>query len=245
MKAEDRLIFVRAKVERAKQNLREVEFIIFAFHGYLPGVGMHVKSHRKPPGQSIFYDATFDALTAAGDVIHNLRGALDHLAYQLTRAHRPRTTNKELQSIYFPICKNQSTYEQSRERYKKFFGVKAVEILDALKPYKGGNEALWRLHQLNNVSKHRLLLTMAGFVRLHAPWLVAPNGDLVPFLYKLGRPHFSGIYARPKAKDYILRTGKETLLRLRPGRREALLPTLHYLIDLVESIVPLFQPALE
>jgi hypothetical protein len=243
LKAEDRLILVRAKVERAKQNLREMEFIIFSAHGYIPGVNMYVKSLKRPPGAHAFYDIPFDALTSAGDVVHNLSGALDHLAYQLTIANRPRTTDKEFRQVYFPICKDKATYEKSRERYKKFFGAKAVEILDSLKPYKGGNEPLWRLHSLNNVSKHRLLLTMAGFARLHAEWLVR-DGVRIPFLYKFSRPHFRGIFARPKVNDYILPGGKETLSKLRAGRREALLPSLHYLVDFVETVVGSFLPAL-
>lgn len=32
-------------------------------------------------------------------------------------------------------------------------------MLDSLKPYKGGADALWRLHELNKIDKHRLLLT--------------------------------------------------------------------------------------
>src|SRR5882762_10083827 len=89
---ESRLALVRAKVERAKQNLAEVEFLIFTAHGYFPGVNMRVKSRKRLPGQLPTYEIPFDALTAAGDVVHNLRGALDHLVYQLTKANRPRTT---------------------------------------------------------------------------------------------------------------------------------------------------------
>lgn len=242
LSGEDRLILVRSKIERAKQNLTEMEFLVFTAHGYIPGVNMNVNSIKRPPGQS-FYDIPFDALTAAGDVLHNLSGGLDHLAYQLTKAHRPRTTDREFKSIYFPICKNESAYIDSRGRYKKLFGSKAVEILDKIKPYKGGNEALWRLHHFNNLSKHRLIITMSGFARLHAQWLLR-DGQPVPFLYKFSNPQFRGIYARPKVKDYVLLSGKETLVKMRSGRREALLPSLHYFVNVVEAIVNGFLPAL-
>jgi hypothetical protein len=41
----------------------------------------------------------------------------------------------------------------------------AVAAIDALKPYKGGNDVLWQLHELNNVDKHRLILTVGSAVR--------------------------------------------------------------------------------
>src|SRR5258705_31662 len=45
-----------------------------------------------------------------------------------------------------------------------------VAIFDATKPYKGGDDRLWALHRLNNIDKHRLLLT-AGC----APFAIAMN----------------------------------------------------------------------
>ena len=35
-------------------------------------------------------------------------------------------------------------------------------LLRSLKPYKGGNDALWMLYRLNNVEKHRLLMTVGS-----------------------------------------------------------------------------------
>jgi hypothetical protein len=63
-------------------------------------------------------------------------------------------------------------------------------------------------------------------------------------MYKFGRPQFSGIFARPKVKDYILAAGKETISELRSGRREALLPTLHYLVQYIDGIIDAFLPCL-
>ena len=34
--------------------------------------------------------------------------------------------------------------------------------IDTLKPYKGGNDSLWALYRLNNIEKHRLLLTVGS-----------------------------------------------------------------------------------
>jgi hypothetical protein len=245
MNAEDRLALVRAKVERAKQNLAEMEFIIFSSQGYVPGMHTKIQSNKRLPGQFPVYFIPFDALTAAGDIVHNLRGALDHLAYQLTKANRPRTTDKEFRNIYFPISKDEAAHKKAIGGYKKFFGTEAVKLIDSLKPYKGGNEALARLHHLNNLSKHRLLLAMEKHVICTAGWLPpTPDGAPARFLYKVSRPQFSGIFARPEVKDYILRGGKETLVKLRTGRREAFLPTLHYLVSTIDGLIDKFLPFL-
>jgi hypothetical protein len=38
------------------------------------------------------------------------------------------------------------------------------DLLRAAKPYKGGNDTLWGLHELNNRDKHRLLITAVSAV---------------------------------------------------------------------------------
>jgi hypothetical protein len=38
----------------------------------------------------------------------------------------------------------------------------AVKLIEATKPYKGGYDNLWILHELNNIDKHRLLITAAA-----------------------------------------------------------------------------------
>jgi hypothetical protein len=37
-----------------------------------------------------------------------------------------------------------------------------MDAIDAIKPYKGGNDLLWTLYKLNNVDKHRLLFTVGS-----------------------------------------------------------------------------------
>jgi hypothetical protein len=95
------------------------------------------------------------------------------------------------------------------------------------------------LNELNNINKHKLLPTVERIVICRDQWIGKS------FMYKFGRPQFSGIFARPKVKDYILLGGKETISELRSGRREALLPTLHYLVEVVDRIVKEFLPVLE
>jgi hypothetical protein len=95
------------KLERAKQRMQELEEALKSFY--------ETKPHRfsgKPDLQArrVVYTMDFvadvpDAIPLiAGDMIQNLRSALDHLAYQLfLRGTRPAGAEKD---IYFPIGKS-------------------------------------------------------------------------------------------------------------------------------------------
>jgi len=77
----------------------------------------------------------FDALAAAGDIVHNLRSALDHLAFQLVLAggHTPTTETA------FPVGKS------PREEIRRWEGAAAVKRLARLQAHiSAGGRAGWR-----------------------------------------------------------------------------------------------------
>lgn len=100
-----------------------------------------------------------------GDIVHNLRSALDHLAWQLAlpeyRAEAPRR-------ISFPVVfedptKNQSTADYL-ERKLDCLREDSRPLIDRAQPYRFPdiNHPLWVLEALWNVDKHRMLHT-TGF----------------------------------------------------------------------------------
>ncbi|MEO6924137.1 MAG: hypothetical protein ABI142_09955 [Bryocella sp.] len=91
-----------------------------------------------------------------GDAIHNLRSALDHVAYQLVWVSLGRQPTGH---VYFPIADDREKYEVQRSRQLHGARPAAIAAVDAVTPYRGGNDLLWQLHKLNNVDKHRVLLT--------------------------------------------------------------------------------------
>jgi hypothetical protein len=99
----------------------------------------------------------------AGDAFQNLRTALDHLACGMIKKNQgPVTTLSG-----FPIFDSDTKYFDPKDgAIKKVRGMDptAIKAIDSLKPYKGGNDKLWILHKLNNIDKHRLLLTVGQVV---------------------------------------------------------------------------------
>ena len=61
---------------------------------------------------------------------------------------------------YFPILNSATQYEALKRQKLEGARQETITIIDALKPYKGGNNLLWMLQQLTNIDKHRLLLTV-------------------------------------------------------------------------------------
>jgi hypothetical protein len=237
---ESRLALVSAKVNRAKQNLADMEASLNRFHGYVQGGKRKIESFQRTEGRIHTYRVPFDVLCAAGDVIGNLVGAFDHLAFQLIMDHAPDTPEDVLRCVYFPLANDSAGSKSRLKTIKHLIHPDAVELIKAIKPYASGNEALGLLHKLNNLSKHRLILNVATHVVCYG----SSGKSEDSFLYILDDVYFFGIWGRPKVDDYILPTGIETISEIRPGQPEALLPTLHYLVNVVDGIVENFLPYL-
>jgi len=91
-----------------------------------------------------------------GDVVHNLRSSLDHLASKLVR-----NAGFSDAGIYHPICENFQKYQSESPGKTRGMPAEAKKAIDSTRPYGGGNEALWGLHQLSVTDKHKLLVPVA------------------------------------------------------------------------------------
>jgi hypothetical protein len=61
----------------------------------------------------------------------------------------------------FPLTKDQHS---SLKRKVKGMGYTATRRIIRVEPYKGRNNPLWRLHELNRIDKHRLLIPVGAAV---------------------------------------------------------------------------------
>jgi hypothetical protein len=105
-----------------------------------------------------------------GDIVHNLRTALDLLATDLARANG-QTSKTAIGETYFPISANRDEFEASGLRKIKRLSDTDRQRITALKPYKGGNDALWQLHQLDIMDKHTLLIPTVAALQISNPSL--------------------------------------------------------------------------
>jgi hypothetical protein len=107
-----------------------------------------------------------------GAYINSIRTSLDVLATAIAR--RDNFTLGD--NIYFPVASSQEVFERREFKGKEFFkalSTKHRAIIESVKPYPQGNNALWTLHKLDVTRKHKRLLT----VRADADSLTYTGGN--------------------------------------------------------------------
>lgn len=101
-----------------------------------------------------------DAELTFGDCIHNLRSALDHLAYQLVVLNKRTPGNKTFFPIHDRPPRTGVKHLWRKRPLVRDVSVKAYRLIESVQPYKRGNIGgrLAELRDLDNIDKHRHLL---------------------------------------------------------------------------------------
>jgi hypothetical protein len=152
------------KLDRAKKHIADLEVAIRNFWDSDPY--QVVNEPDAESGQDVYIvrvraDPPQELSAIAGDAIHNLRATLDLLVRQLIVAN-----GKTPQKDAFPISDMKSKFDTGGSKsLKGRISSDALKIVRELKPYKGGNDAFWGLHQLDVIDKHRLLLVVGAAFR--------------------------------------------------------------------------------
>lgn len=102
---------------------------------------------------------------AIGDCIHNLRSAFDHVSVALTAA--PIGGGDPIKAS-FPTGQAENAYKRARDQKMKGAPEKALQIVDALMPWKGGPNLIRELHELDVLDKHRLLVPAVAEMRIRS-----------------------------------------------------------------------------
>jgi hypothetical protein len=260
----DRLQGPRAKVERAKRHLGDVQTLMSDF---LKAKPYEVAVKRDPETLKPIYYVSAVADTdprlaaAIGDVLQTLRSALDHLAYQLVLVGTGKPG--PFKHVYYPIFDSAAEYEAKRDGQIKGMRDGAIDAIDATKPYLGGNEDLWLISDLNKTDKHRLLITLGsafrsvdiggyGFRHMakSVPWLegvaipsvfIRPADRLCPL--KVGDELFTG--GPDEEVDEKLKFAFDVALgEPEVAKGKPVLETLQQMMDLVDNLLPTFAPLL-
>ncbi len=115
-----------------------------------------------------------------GAIIHSIRSSLDILACTLAARHG----NPDSRSTHFPIWKSEAEFLNTKSRPHKYIkGLSQIDqaVIKNLRPYSGGNDTLYALHELDLTRKHRRLLNT--FVRPRGTGYFRSQGQT---------PHFTG-----------------------------------------------------
>ena len=164
-----------AKLERAKEHAGALEdtFRMLAPEANRPRVGI---KFELATGEHVLYINRLSddvgpiiqkCSTIIGDVVHNLRSALDHLTFQL--AVRNATGNlQDKRRVQFPIEDREATFERrciSKDRGGWIADLHPDDrtVIKGYQPFQRRREGEWLalLRDLSDADKHRLLVSLA------------------------------------------------------------------------------------
>lgn len=92
-----------------------------------------------------------------GDVVHNGRVPLDHLACHIVE----RDGGDPIKAA-FPTGRTEAAFRDAVKNCLRGASAKSKAEFRGLKVYPGGDDELWRLHQLDISDKHRLLIPVGA-----------------------------------------------------------------------------------
>lgn len=187
-----------------------------------------------------------------GDMLHNLRATLDLIAWQLVEANNGTPDD----ATKFPIGRRDKRSWEVGEggakvlaRPKKAIHKDAMTVLHWLKPYKGGDDALYALHELNIVDKHSLLIPVYGALRETV--MRFPDGSLIPMhMPGAGPPKPLQEGARLALMPFDADGQMEPVFDIgiafgeAPVAGQEMLPTLRVITRQVEGVLKAFEPFL-
>lgn len=257
---------IRFKVKRANEHIEQLKTGIIAFKATDP---YKISAKRDPQTRKLIYylvdaqSVPVEIACIAGDALHDLRCALDHLAYRLFRIGAGDAADAK--HVYFPIFDDAAKYQAGVNGKVHGMRQDAIDAINATKPYKGGNDTLWKLHKLDSIDKHRLLITVgAAFSAMN---IGAHGGAILAEVVKkhgLPAPPPIDLYAFPTDRMFPLKVGDELFIDApdaevnekinflfdiafgEPGvvEGDSILETLKGMSDLVGNIVSDFEPLL-
>lgn len=148
---------VMLKLERAKDHQKDLLSQVGQFwKDYPPRIEViddHNAKQRKwiarlgvPPAE--------DWALIVGDIVHNLRSALDHLVCRLVESEGNRLTT----NTAFPIAESEAGFRKIVRNKTRGVSANTVLAITELRPWPGGNDDLHFLHQIDINDKHKLLL---------------------------------------------------------------------------------------
>lgn len=165
------------RIDRALKHLHDLQI---EHKRWLDSNHHRVRSESDPKTTEWWFFATaeqpprYPISLLIGDCLHNLRAGLDCLAFELASSYTHPLTPELAEASEFPIFGDESKRKVPGSGPALFrdngrpkiagWDPAAQAVVERLQPYQRGNafrdDPLWQLHELDRLSKHRLLHTV-------------------------------------------------------------------------------------
>lgn len=159
---------IRLKMERVNEHAKELNGEIQAFYKTKPYEIVHEFDPdpkeplpNVPNGAHLYRVVTHYPIPSrvpiiAGEVLRDMRSALDYVAWQLALAQ----SEAPPQTTAFPIFAKRKLYDRDYARFIGAIDPATYPVFESVQPYHAGDKAvehpLWVLHRLANDDKHKV-----------------------------------------------------------------------------------------
>ncbi len=155
----------RRKIARAKKHLADLKTAVAKFFSRPNIYQPFVEAHPKIAGWTILKVRFLKELPPefeeiAGDVVGNLRSALDHAVYATAVAHAFSNSlpKPKIDTACFPFSRIEANFEKALNGRCASVPLELHSIFRECKPYSGGNEPLWALNCIRGTDEHAILI---------------------------------------------------------------------------------------
>src|SRR3990167_5062532 len=166
------LVEVRRKVQRAGEHIDNLK-------PFLPGrdttiapadtITLEIQPDRETyHGVPHLTPLTIDLRMGIGDAVHDLRSALDYLAFRLAVINGMEAKARESRKLAFLIHSDEQRFKSAAGPIKPLVGDCPVTEMERLQKYKGLDqraESLWLVSELDNINKHRMIVVAETWFR--------------------------------------------------------------------------------
>ncbi len=216
---------VRARIGRAEEHLAELKTLIDRIREQYSDKtiedNFRLRMHTEVPG----FELTEPMLgVLIGEIVYNLRAALDYLVYALAR----QDSDSFQSGTQFPIEDTPDGFARRTKEFLKGLNATHVAMIEEFQPYKGCN---WTkiLRDLSNPDKHRHFVPLKG-----------NHGTLYR---EVAAPETGTIALDPSIRYVDMETRRTLDIKLADGTR--IVDTLEQLRAEVANLLQAFEPEIK
>lgn len=178
---------VRLRLERASHHVQYFNQLVAVFCGSNPCEFVILNDDPYPGQQTVKAMGTKPVPgiipVVAGEAIHNLRTALDYVAWALVKIGEKASgvclDSRALTQVQFPFSNTPDKTEETIRHRTPGVSTEVVELLRSVQPYQAGYGALTSFAALNRIDKHRTILAAVVAASIVEHGIIA-NGMRVP-----------------------------------------------------------------
>lgn len=175
------------KIRRATEHVKELNALFQKKRPFTYVLETNTKTGQRATFAKRNEAVIHRAAIICGDVVHNLRAALDHAYWEIVSP--VAKTDKERRNLQFPFSETEARLDEAvKTRLADRVSPGFYQALLDLKPHgePSGNQFLALIHKLDIIDKHKLLIPTGDYTRLSSEMLIKQVPDFPRGLVNCG-----------------------------------------------------------